>query len=137
MKALKRKDDNIKLIALWGLGYFNSLQTSQILIGYLSHKNVFLRLAALRGIRPEALHKLPFKQLKGFIKNRDIRVRLYALEALKGFLPKEKGIRQLLYAALYDSEYLVRQKAFEILKSGEKSIVNRGKVKSAGDAQGK
>ncbi|MBW2046059.1 MAG: HEAT repeat domain-containing protein [Deltaproteobacteria bacterium] len=121
VQALQKRDDNIKLIALWGLGQLNSPQTSKILSRYLNHRSTFLRLAALRSLRPEKSNKKLLIQLSKIIKDKDVRVRLYTVEALRKFYHKEDRAKELLYRAIYDRNFAVRDRAFEILKSRLKS----------------
>ena len=125
IQALKKRDENIKLVALWGLGEMGSPQASQILKRYLNHKNVFLRLAALRGIRPEKSNEKVLTQLSKLIKDKDIRVRFYTVNTLEKFYQKEEKAKDLIYTALYDHHAVIRDRAFEVLKTQLSSLHNR------------
>jgi len=125
VQALKKRDENIKLVALWGLGEMGLPQASQILKRYLNHKNVFLRLAALRGIRPEKSNEKVLTQLSKLIKDKDIRVRFYTVNALEKFYQKEEKAKDLIYTALYDHHAVIRDRAFEVLKTQLSSLHNR------------
>jgi len=69
--------ENEKLMALWGMGNLGGDERCyKILLKYLKSKTLVLRMAAIRGLVSNFLHKTPLGDLLLVMDEKDIRIRL-------------------------------------------------------------